>query len=85
MAVAEKMVKQYIHRVSVDRKTGEKLSETYEPFVEEPEISTDAHTDKLLRAVVGDIDSYVVRMLDEMEMQEGEGTPRRLRHRAEGA
>ncbi len=78
-------VKQYIHKVSVDRKTGEKLSETYEPYGEVPEITLEEHTNKLLRATVGDVDRYVGKMLEDLKMQEGERTPQGLEHRAEGA
>ncbi len=86
MAVkADGKVKQYIHKVSVDRKTGAKLSETYEPYVEVPEITLEEHTNKLLRATVGDVDRYVGKMLEDLKMKEGERTPQRLEHRAEGA
>ncbi|EPR07794.1 hypothetical protein [Ruminiclostridium papyrosolvens] len=86
MAVeADVKVKQYIHKVSIDRKTGEKLSETYEPYGEVPEITLEEHTNKLLRATVGDVDSYVGKMLEDLKMQERERTPQGLEHRAEGA
>lgn len=84
-SVAEKKVKQYIRKTSVDRKTGELLAETYEPYDEEPEITVEVQTNRLLRAMVGDVDTYVGKILDELKMQEGEGTPQRLEHQAEGA
>jgi hypothetical protein len=82
---AGEKVKQYIHRVSVDRKTGKKLDETYEPYTEAPEITLEEYTNKLLRATVGDVDSYVSKMLDDLKLQEGERTSRDLIHSAEGA
>ena len=79
------MVKQYIHKVSFDRKTGEKLSDTFEPYAEAPEITIEEHTNKLLRAAVGDIDKYVDRMLEDLKKQEEGKTSRQLVRQAEGA
>ena len=50
-----------------------------------PEITLEEHTNKLLRATVGDVDRYVGKMLEDLKMQEGERTPQGLEHRAEGA
>ncbi len=77
--------KQYIRHVSYDRKTGEQLSESYEPYDLKPEISEAESTDMLLRAVVGDVDSYVQKMLKDFEMQGGERTSRDVAHHVKGA
>jgi hypothetical protein len=80
-----KGLKQYIHTLTVDRKTGEPLSETFEPHPEEPEIIEQEFATKFLRAFVGDIRKYVDGMLNEFEMQERERTSQDGVHRAKGA
>ena len=77
-------IKQYIHRVSVDRKTGKKISESYEPYDEVPEITVEEHADRLLRATVGNVDSYVAKMLDDLKKQEGERTSHDKINREDG-
>lgn len=80
-----KELKQYLHTLTVDRNTGEPLSETFEPHPEEPEISEREFALRFLRAAVGNIDQYVNKMLNGFEMQEGERTSRDGVHRAKGA
>lgn len=80
-----KGLKQYIQTLTIDRNSGESLSETFEPYTEEPEINDKEFALRFLRAVAGDFDQYVNKMLNDFEMQEGERTSRGGMHRAKGA
>jgi hypothetical protein len=71
--------------LTVDRKTGEPLSETFEPHSDESEISEQEFATKFLKDFVGDIRKYVDRMLNEFEMREKERTSQDGVHRAKGA
>lgn len=55
----EKELKQYIHTLTVDRKTGEPLSETITPHHEGPEVSETESSLRFFRAMFGDVNRYV--------------------------
>jgi len=49
------------------------LSETFEPHLEEPEISEREFALRFLRAAVGNIDQYVSKMLNDVREPPGTG------------